>query len=222
VDPKPTRVPQEIRRREKKRQKTLLQRKDPAPPLSADKALVRSEIACISDFRTWSSCPVPLNVTVNREHYADGHTDTWMLIDTQNSGKPAAARNDYRLRTGIEERHRQLKCFIDLTDFTSRKFSLICNQVVFVALAYSLMQLFLLRIKRSALNRHTQPRLRNQLMPTDSVIIVYYSNRFALFTPAEYTEILLTLSAEASKKILDKIRRLRRELEQELKLVRAP
>jgi len=222
VDPKPTRVPQEIRRREKKRQKTLLQRKDPAPPLSADKALVRSEIACISDFRTWSSCPVPLNVTVNREHYADGHTDTWMLIDTQNSGKPAAARNDYRLRTGIEERHRQLKCFIDLTDFTSRKFSLICNQVVFVALAYSLMQLFLLRIKRSALNRHTQPRLRNQLMPTDSVIIVYYSNRFALFTPAEYTEILLTLSAEASKKILDKIRRLRRELEQELKLVRGP
>jgi hypothetical protein len=222
VDPKPTRVPQEIRRREKKRQKTLLQRKDLAPPLPADKALVRSEIACISDFRTWSSCPVPLNVTVNREHYADDHTDVWMLIDTKNTGKRACARDDYRIRTGIEERHRQLKCFIDLTGFTSRKFSLICNQVIFVALAYSLMQLFLLRIKRSSLNRHTQPRLRHQLMPTDSVIIVYYCNRFALFTPAEYTELLLTLSPEASKKILEKIRRLRRDLEQELKVVRAP
>ncbi len=222
VDPKPTRVPQEIRRREKKRQKTLLQRKDPAPPLPVDKALVRSEIACISDFRTWSSCPVPLNVTVNREHYADGHTDTWMLIDTQNAGKRACARDDYRLRTGIEERHRQLKCFVDLMEFTSRKFSLICNQVVFVALCYSLMQLFLLRIKRAELNRRTEPQIRRQLMPTDSVIIVYYCNRFALFTTAEYTEILLTLSAEASKKILEKIRRLRRELDQELKLVRAP
>jgi hypothetical protein len=222
ADPKPTHVPEEIRRREKKRQKTLKQRKDPVPALPADKVLVRSEIACISDFRTWSSCPVPLNVTVNREHYADGHADTWVLVDTRNTGKGACARNDYRLRTGIEERHRQLKCFIDLMDFTSRKFSLICNQVIFVALAYSLMQLFLLRMKRSALNRHTQPRLRNQLMPTDSVIIVYYNNRFALFTPSEYTEILLTLSAEASKKILEKIRRLRRELEQELKLVRAP
>jgi hypothetical protein len=222
VDPKPTRVPQEIRRREKKRQKTLLQRKDPAPPPPADKVLVRSEIACISDFRTWSSCPVPLNVTVNREHYADGHADTWMLIDTQNIGKRTSARDDYRLRTGIEERHRQLKCFVDLMEFTSRKFSLICNQVVFVVLCYSLMQLFLLRIKRAELNRRTEPQIRRQLMPTDSVIIVYYCNRFALFTTAEYTEILLTLSGEAGKKILEKIRRLRRELEQELKLVRAP
>lgn len=99
---------------------------------------------------------------------------------------------------------------------------MICNQVVFVALCYSLMQLFLLRIKRSELNRRTEPRLRHQLIPADSVIIVYYCNRFALFIPAEYTEILLTLSAEAGKKILEKIRRLRRELEQELKLVRAP
>ena len=184
--------------------------------------LVRSEIASISDFRTWSSCLVHLHVTVNREHYADGHTDVWMLIDTKHTGKRACARDDYRLRTGIEERHRQLKCFVDLTDFTSRKFSLICNQVIFVALCYSLMQLFLLRMKRSALNRHTQPRLRRQLMPTDSVIIVYYCSRFALFTTSEYTELLLTLSPEASKKILEKIRRLRRELEQELKVVRAP
>jgi hypothetical protein len=71
-------------------------------------------------------------------------------------------------------------------------------------------------------DRHTQPRLRRQLTPTDSVIIFYYNNRFALFTPSEYTEILLTLSAEAGKKILEKIRRLRRDLEQEMKLVRAP
>jgi len=222
VNPKPTRVPREIQQREKKRQKTLQQRKESAPPPPADKVLIRSEIASIRDFRTWPSCPVPLNVTVNQEHYADGHTDTWMLVDTGNSGKGACARDDYRLRTGIEERHRQLKCFVDLMEFTSRKFSLICNQVVFVALCYSLMQLFLLRIKRADLNRRTEPQIRRQLMPTDSFIIVYYCNRFALFTTAEYTEILLTLSAEASKKILEKIRRLRRELTQELKLVRAP
>ncbi|HYK91922.1 MAG TPA: hypothetical protein VE398_24360 [Acidobacteriota bacterium] len=59
-------------------------------------------------------------------------------------------------------------------------------------------------------------------MPTDSDIIVHYCNRFALFTPAEYTELLLTLSADASKRILEKIRRLRRDLEQDLKVVRAP
>jgi hypothetical protein len=59
-------------------------------------------------------------------------------------------------------------------------------------------------------------------MPTGSIIIVYYCNHFALFTPSEYTEILLTLSAEASRKILDKTWRLRRELEQEPRLARGP
>jgi hypothetical protein len=108
ADPKPTHVPQETRQREKKRQKTLLQRKDPAPPPPADKGLLRSEIACIGDFRTWPSCPVSLHVTVNREHYADGHTDTWMLIDTKDRGKRACARDDHRLWTGIEGRRRQL------------------------------------------------------------------------------------------------------------------
>ena len=38
----------------------------------------------------------------------------------------------------------------------------------------------------------------------------------------KYTEMLLTLSGEAGKKILEKVRRLNRELEQGLKLVRAP
>ena len=80
ADPKPTHVPEEIRQREKKRQKTLKQRKNSAPAPPPDKVLVRSEVACISDFRTWSSCPVPLNLTVNREHYADGHDDTWVLV----------------------------------------------------------------------------------------------------------------------------------------------
>jgi hypothetical protein len=111
---------------------------------------------------------------------------------------------------------------MDLTHFHSRAFSLVCNQVVFLALAYSLMQLYLLRIKRSELNRRTPPKVRRQLVPTDSAIIIYYDNRFALLSSLQYTEMLLTLSGEAGKKILEKVRRLRRELEQELKLVRAP
>ena len=184
--------------------------------------MVRSEIGCLSGFRTWTSCPVPLSVAVNRERFADRHEEIWMLADTKNSSDGTVSREDYRLRTGIEERYRQLKCFIDLTNFHSRTFALVCNQVLFVALAYSLMQLYLMRMKRSELNRRTQPQLRNQLMPTDSVIIIYYNNRFALLSPMQYTELLLTLSGDAGKKILEKVRRLRRELEQELKLVRAP
>ncbi len=222
VNAKPACVPREIRRREEKRQKTLAKRKATMPPPAADEILLRSEVGCLSDFRTWTSCPVPLSVVVNREKYGDNHQDIWMLADTKHATDGAISRDEYRLRTGIEERYRQLKCFIDLTHFHSRAFSLVCNQVLFVALAYSLMQLYLVRVKRSELNRRTQPQLRNQLMPTDSVIIIYYNNRFALLSPMQYTELLLTLSGEAGKKILEKIRRLRRELEGELNLVRAP
>jgi hypothetical protein len=222
VDAKPNHVPRVIRRREEKRQRTLNKKKAALPPLSPDKVVVSDEVGCLSDFRTWSTCPVPLSVAVNRERYADRHEEIWMLADTKNLADGAVSRDDYRLRTGIEERYRQLKCFIDLSNFHSRKFSLVCNQVIFVALAYSLMQLYLLRIKRPELNRRTQPRLRNQLMPTDSVIIIYYNNRFALLSPMQYTELLLTLPGEAGKKILEKVRRLRRELEHELKFVRPP
>jgi hypothetical protein len=42
-----------------------------------------SEVGGLSNFRTWSSCPIPLNVVVNREHYADGHEEIWMLADTK-------------------------------------------------------------------------------------------------------------------------------------------
>jgi hypothetical protein len=222
VDSKPLHVPAEILRREKKRQETLAQKKQAEPPPPADKTLVRSEVAVERDFRSWSSCPVPLSVIVNREIFADGHEEIWMLLDTKGVKDPAAARDEYHLRTAIEERHRQLKCFWDLTNFQSRALSLIVNQVIFVALAYSLLQLYLRRTDRAELNRRTLPRLRQQLMPTRSVIILYYQNRFALLSVVQYTQLLLSLGAKARRKVLAKTRQIDREQAQELALVRAP
>lgn len=222
IEQKTAPVPKQIREREKKRQKTVKQKKAELPPPPPEKVLLRSEVGSLTDFQTWTSCSVPLSVVVNKEQFADGHEDIWMLADTKKVTDASATRDDYRLRPCIEERYRQTKCFMDLTHFHSRSFALVCNQVVFIALAYSLMQLHLLRQKRYSLNRKTLPQLRNQLVPTDSVIIIYYNNRFALMTTMQYTELLLTLSAEAAKKILEKVRRLRRELDQEMNLVRPP
>ena len=143
-------------------------------------------------------------------------------MDTKEVKDPAAARDEYHLRTGIEERHRQLKCFWDLTKFQSQALSLIVNQVIFVALAYSLLQLYLRRTDRSELNRRTLPRLRQQLMPTQSVIILYYQNRFALLSVVQYTQLLLSLGAKARRKVLAKTRQIEREQTQEFALVRAP
>ncbi len=127
--------PEAIVKREKKRQETLEQLKQQKLSPPPEEIIVKREAAAIGEFRSWSSCTVPLSVVANRETYADGHQKTWLLIDTKEVEDPTEASKEYHLRTTIEERHRQLKCFIDLTKFTSRAFSMVVNQVVFIMLS---------------------------------------------------------------------------------------
>jgi len=158
----------------------------------------------------------------NRETYADGHQKTWLLIDTKEVEDPTEASKEYHLRTTIEERHRQLKCFIDMTKFTSRAFSMVINQVVFIMLSYNLLQLYLLRQGRKELNNETLPHIRQQLLPSDNHIIVYWQNYYGLFSPLEFAEIIAMLGEEARKKVVEKSRRLRRELNEVMRSPRPP
>ncbi len=220
---RPRPAPERVRRREAKRQATLQARRGSPPP--AAETLLRTEVAGIDGFRSWESCPVPLAVVITRDVYADGHADLWMLLDTKPLGTPRAAaarRDEYHLRTTIEEGHRQLKGFWDLTGFTSRAFALVVNQVIFVALAYTLLQLYLARQGRAELNRQTRPRVRDQLLPSAAVVLLYCQQRFAILTPLEYTELLLTLAEPARRRILTQARRLRRELRDALPNPRSP
>jgi hypothetical protein len=75
---------------------------------------------------------------------------------------------------------------------------------------------------RAELNRRTLPRLRQQLMPTRSVVILYYQNRFALLSVIQYTQLMLSLGAKARRKVLAKTRQIDRQQAQELALARAP
>jgi len=214
--------PKAIVKREKKRQETLNKLKEakPSPPL--EETLVKTETAAIGQFTSWQSCTVPLSVVANREHYADGHEQIWLLIDTKEVHNPCQTREDYHLRTATEERYRQLKCFADLTHFTSRAFSMVVNQVVFIMLSYNLLQLYLLRQSRKELNKKTPPRVRQQLLPSDNHIIVYWQNYYGLFTPLEFAETIATLGEQARKKIAEKSRRLRRELNEAMTNPRPP
>jgi hypothetical protein len=204
--------PQVIAKREKKRQEKLRQLKQQQPPPPPEEVLVKKEAAAIGEFRSWSSCTVPLTVVANREHYADGHQEIWFLIDTKEVKAPSQTQQEYHLRTSTEERYRQLKCFNDLTHFTSRAFSMVVNQVVFIMLAYNLLQLFLLKRGRKELNQKTLPRIRQQLLPSDNYVIVYYQNYYGLFRPFELVGFVVTLREEARKKIAAKCRRIGREL----------
>ncbi len=228
IDPKrlPA-VPEKIKKREEKRQETLQTKKleatknDPSP--SSHEDLTKMESAAIFGFNSWESCTVPINLVINRDTYADGHEKYWILLDTKPlDGDQAAVerRQEYSIRTEIEEGHRQLKCFWDLSKFTSRSFSLILNQIVFVILAFNLLQLWLKSQKKKNDPRKSRSRLLDRLLPTQAVIIVYYKNRFATFAALEYTEIILTLPLSAREKVLEKIRHLKNTLSEELTLVR--
>jgi len=221
----PVHRPERIKKREEARQKTLARQKVEAPtpdPKALSTQRLRSEVAAVNGLETFSTCPVPLNALVNREVYADGHVEYWVLIDTAPIQDPGRTRQEYGLRPMIEERHRQLKCFSDLESFTSRAFSLIVNQVVFVLLTYSLLQWYLLRLGRKELNPKTRTRTLELLRPTLTVIVIYYQNYMAFLTPLQHQELILTLSEPARKKILAKTRRLRRSLAHQLDHARPP
>lgn len=217
VRPRPTAVV----KRERKRQQTLRERKEKDTP-SPEDVVVKREAAAIGHFRSWSSCEVPLTVVANREFYADGHEEMWLLIDTREVKEPGRVREEYHLRTAIEERYRQLKCFNDLTHFTSRSFSLVSNQTVFIMLAYNLLQFYLLRQEKKTLNKKPLPHIRQQLLPSDNYVIVYWQNYYGLFNPYELVGFVVQLSEEARKKIAEKCRRLGRELNGIMKNPRAP
>jgi len=214
--------PQGIINREKKRQEKIQQLNEQKQSPLTQKKLLNREAAAIGGFCTWSSCTVPLNVIANREHYADGHQKTWLLIDTKEVQDPTKNTELYHLRTTTEERYRQIKCFIDLTHFTSCAFSMVVNQVVFIMLAYNLLQFYLLKKGRQELNKKTLPRIRQQLLPADNHIIVYYQNYYAFFNSMELIEFLVMLHEEARHKIAEKCRRLRLDMKGILRNPRPP
>lgn len=208
----PREKPRTIVKREKKRRATLQKIKQEKPAIAPEEILVYREAAVIDQFRSWSSCNIPLSVVANKEIYADGHEKIWLLIDTKDVKYPQEERQEYHLRIAIEERYRQVKCFIDLAKFTSRAFSMVTNQVVFTMLAYNLLQLQLVRQKRRDLNQKTLPHIRQQLLPSDNHIIVYYQNYYALFRPFELVQFVVELKEESRKKLAQTCRRLGREL----------
>lgn len=213
--------PAAVVKRERKRQETLRKRKEKNTP-SPNEIVVKREAAAIGHFHSWSSCEIPLTVVANREFYADGHQQMWLLIDTQEVKESGRIREEYHLRTALEERYRQLKCFSNLTHFTSRAFSLVVNQTVFIMLAYNLLQFYLLRHDKKALNKKPLPYIRQQLLPSDNHVIVYWQNYYALFKPYELVGFVVQLSEDARKKIAEKCRRLGRELNGIMKNPRSP
>lgn len=218
-EPPPTSTarPPGIERREAKRQQTLAQRTAERQSETHDQAAAAPNQAPHTllgmgrGLLSWSQCPVPLTAVVNRERDEKGQLRDWVLVSTSARRAAAAIRSLYDLRPAIEERHRQYKCFWDLTRMRSRAFSLVVNQALFVLLAYTLLQAHLVLRRREELNRNVWERAWGLLSPTLEVVAVYYRQRFCLLTLAEYSRILLDIAEPVRAKLRDKLRQIERE-----------
>jgi Transposase DDE domain len=198
------------KKREKARQKTLAQQRAEqaqASPIDPSRLRERTLIARFPGLTSWWDCPVPLTGVYSRDVFADGHETSWLLVTTNADWSAKRVRDLYGLRTDIEERHRQVKCFWDLTRFHSTAWSLVVSQTVFVCLTYSLLQIHLLQQGHEALNRRTVTTTR-RLLPDGDRVVIYRQQYFAFFTLLEHTEMTLSLEGKARKRALAKARRL--------------
>jgi hypothetical protein len=214
--PEPKKVPENrpevLVRRESKRQQTLAKLKAQEPPPDPAKILIRTEVCAIEGFNSWSECTVPINVVLIRETYGDDHQDQWALMDTCPIRDPLKPREQYGLRVVIEERHRILKCFHDLSDFSSRCFNVIAAQVVFILLSYTLRQWQLWKLQQEKWAGKTPGFLERELSAHSQFVVIYHQHAYAQLPLVTFTRELLELAPEAQAKALTKVRRLEQTL----------
>jgi hypothetical protein len=208
----PENRPQTIIQREAKRQKTLAKLKAQEPPPDPAKVLTRTEVCSIEGFNSWSECTVPIQVVLIRESYADGHQDQWGLMSTAAVRDPVRTIEEYGLRTTIEERHRILKCFHDLSGFSSRCFNVIAAQVVFILLSYTLRQWQLWKLQQEKLAGKTPGFLERELSAHSQFVVIYHEHAYAQLPVVSFTRELLEMASEAQAKALIKVRRLEQSL----------
>jgi len=218
----PAHRPPMIAQRELKRQKTLAAKKAKEPPPDPAKVLTRTEASVIKGFTSWSACTVPIHVALYRDSYADGHQEQWALMSTADFIDPAQPKEQYECRVKIEERHRILKCFHDLSDFCSRSFNVIVAQVAFILLSYTLRQWQLWKLRQEALAGKTPDWLERHLNIHSQYVVIYHQHAYTQMPLVRFTRELLEMEPEAQAKALIKVRQLEECFLTPLENLRAP
>ena len=222
--PEPSPAPQRppvIEHRERQRRQTLARKKAQEPPLDPATVLIARELCPIPGFQ-WGEASVPLQVVVMRETYADGHQDGWALLSTEALTDPQRPPRDYARRTTIEERHRQLKCFHDLTDFHSHRFQVVVAQVVFVLLRYTLRQWQLWKTQHKELAGWHPDRIQRQLNLEHQFVVIHHQRAYVQLPLVTFTREVLELEPAARDQALAKIRRLEQSFLTPLRNLRPP
>jgi hypothetical protein len=220
--PPPPQRPEALVRREAKRQRTLAKRRAESPPAEPERRPISVQVCAMKDFNSWSTATVPIHVALFRETYSDASQDLWGLLTSGELGDGFGRRQDYHRRTDIEERHRQLKCFYDLTDFRSRSFDAIAAQVVMILLSYTLRQWQLWHLLQEQAANRVPDSMRFRLAFRREYVVIYHGHAYAEMSLVAFSRELLQLDETARAKALRKIRQLEQSMLQPIELLRPP
>ncbi len=181
------------------------------PLAKADAKTLRERVAArIPEVRSWQTCEVPLTVVVIREIKKDGTVNEWMLATTRETLSAREVVDLYALRTQIEERHRQFKRFWGLGEFTSPNLALVVAHVVFLLLAFTLLQAYLHIQDLAHFARRAIITLQMDERIGGGAVIVYTEGTFAVFRVIEFFNIVLTLPEKARQQLKGRVGRLLR------------
>jgi hypothetical protein len=209
-------------RREAARQKTLAERKAQQAAAQPPVQLVRRQMCPIKGFGSWSAATVPIHVLLLREQFSDGQLPEWALMSTEDFADGRRLHEDYQLRTSIEERHRQLKCFYDLTALCSRRFSAIAAQVVFILLSYSLRQWQLWKFLQEKLAGCGPDQMRFRLAIRREYVVIYHQNAYTQMPLVSFSRELVQLESGARIKALKKLQQLEQSMLRPFENLRPP
>jgi hypothetical protein len=220
--PAPPGRPEHIQKREAKRQKTVREKKSQAPPPDPAKIQTKTELCAIAGFSLWTEASVPMHVVLIRDHYADQHTAEYGLMTTRAIHDPFRPKEDYQRRVEIEEKHRLLKCFYDLSDFRSRDFNVILAQVVFILLSYTLRQWQIWKAHPASIARQAPGQIRRRLNLRREYVVIYHQHAYTQMPLVTFTREVLELDGAARIKALAKIRELEKSLLAPMEKLRPP
>jgi hypothetical protein len=133
-----------------------------------------------------------------------------MLATTRETLSAREVVDIYALRTQIEERHRQFKRFWGLGEFTSPNLALVVAHVVFLLLAFTLLQAYLHIQDLAHYARRAIITLQMDERIGRGAVIVYTEGHFAVFSVIEFFNVVLTLPEQARQQLQGRVGRLLR------------
>lgn len=128
---------------------------------------------------SWSSCPVPLSVTLIKDRFSD-KTEHSVVASTKPLG-PVALHERFRQRWQIEEAFMALTRYWNIDKLGSCRHAVYLAQVYFTLLAYALVRVYC--------NRHDGGAPDTALAPGRE-LVVYWRDRYAILYPSELFEIV--------------------------------